>query len=236
MFPLIAMGDQLHVAVAANFKATLQKLAPLFEAQTGHQLLISSGSTGKLYAQITHGAPFQVFLSADQQRPIRLAESTLALSATRFTYATGQLALYVPDGSDRPIGPDYLTTNNPQRVALSNPKVAPYGRAAKETLHTIQLWESYQGKMAFGENVGQTLAFVASGSVEAGFVALSQLMRLQVDANRYWIIPQTHYAPLHQDAILLTQGEKSPAAWEWMAFLRSPLARTTIQQMGYTLP
>jgi molybdate transport system substrate-binding protein len=236
LWPGNASAQTVHVAVAANFKKSFQELAKIFEAQTQHHILISSGSTGKLYAQIINGAPFQVFLSADQQRPRLLAESGLALGTSRFTYALGRLALWTPKGRKHGSGQDYLLAKTPAIIALPNPKVAPYGKAAKQVMQSIGAWNLYQGRMAFGENVGQAMAFVASGSVEAGFVALSQILALDPKPKQIWTVPQNHYSPLRQDAILLTQAQSSPGAVALLAFLKSAATLEKIKQMGYGAP
>jgi molybdate transport system substrate-binding protein len=236
VWPEIAFSETIHVAVAANFKKPFLELSTIFENQTKHHLLISSGSTGKLYAQIINGAPFQIFLSADQHRPRLLAEAGLADPNSQFTYALGRLALWTPNSGGKTIDREYLLSNQPARVALSNPKVAPYGQGAKQVMKAIGVWRSYQGRMAFGENVGQTLAFVNSGSVEVGFVALSQVLPLNPDLEQIWIIPQNLYTPLRQDVTLLKNGYSSPGTKALLAFLQAPTTMKIIKKIGYAVP
>jgi molybdate transport system substrate-binding protein len=236
LWPSSAFSQTVHVAVAANFKKPFLELAALFESQTKHQLLISSGSTGKLYAQIINGAPFELFLAADQKRPKLLVESGFALPKNRFAYAQGRLTLYNSKPRGSPIDKNYLKIENPPMIALSNPKVAPYGQRAKQVLQSLGLWRSFSQRMAFGENVGQTLAFIASGSIEAGFIAYSQVLTLNPDRNQYWIIPQKYYRPLLQDVVLLNPGQKNPAALALLAFLKAPETLKKIEKLGYGVP
>ena len=233
--PGSAFSETVHVAVAANFKKTMQRLATEFTARHKHEIIISSGSTGKLYAQISNGAPFKIFLAADRTHPRLLAENGLAIADSQFTYAIGRLALWAPNASSD-VDNNHIREHNPQRLAIANPKVAPYGAAAKQVLQNIGSWNSYQGRMAFGENVGQALAFVASGSLQAGFVALSQVLDLETNQKKLWLIPQNEYSPLHQDAILLTHGKDNLGAITLINFLQSESARETIKNMGYWLP
>jgi molybdate transport system substrate-binding protein len=235
LFPSVATSQTVHVAVAANFKQPMQKLADIFNAQTQHKVLISSASTGKLYAQIINGAPFQIFLAADQKRPTLLVNAGLADKKNQFTYAMGRLALWVPKSQLQTINQKYLQKKRTLPIALSNPKVAPYGLAAKEVMQATNIWSAHQNHMAFGENVGQTLAFVASGSVDSGFVALSQLTRLKIDPKQFWIIPPKHYNPIRQDVVLLNQGRHNPAALALLDFLKIEKTQNTIKTMGYAV-
>ncbi|MBF0445122.1 MAG: molybdate ABC transporter substrate-binding protein [Magnetococcales bacterium] len=234
--PSVAAGQTVHVAVAANFKQTMQKLADIFIAQTQHKVIISSGSTGKLFAQIINGAPFQFFLAADQKRPTLLVKAGMADKNSQFTYAMGRLALWAPKAKLQTINQKYLLKKKTLPIALSNPKIAPYGMAAKETMQSTDSWGLYQNHMAFGENAGQTLAFVASGSVDSGFVALSQLVSLKVDPKQFWIIPPKYYNPIRQDAVLLNQGNNNPAALALLNFLKTAKTQNLIKGMGYALP
>ncbi|MBF0194230.1 MAG: molybdate ABC transporter substrate-binding protein [Magnetococcales bacterium] len=236
LFPNIANCQTVHLAVATNFKQSMQKLADIFTSQTNHDIIISSGSTGKIYAQIINGAPFQIFLAADQKRPSLLVDAGLADKKNQFTYALGRLVLWAPKTNLKTIKLEYLQSKKKLPIALSNPKIAPYGLAAKEVMQSTKSWSLHQNNMAFGENVAQTLAFVASGSVDSGFVALSQIVSLKVDPKQIHIIPAKYYNPIRQDAILLNQGKQNPAALALLEFLKSVKIQDTIKTMGYALP
>ncbi|MBF0446995.1 MAG: molybdate ABC transporter substrate-binding protein [Magnetococcales bacterium] len=235
-WPGLTIAEEIHVAVAANFKKPFTQLANLFEAQTGHRLLISSGSTGKLFAQIVNGAPYQLFLSADQQRPSLLAQMNLADPKSQFTYAMGRLALWRPKGGDKPLDEEYFHPPPNKRIAISNPKLAPYGLAAKEVLLQLKIWEALRHQLSFGENAGQTLAFLSSGNVDSGFVALSQILDTNPTKDQIWIIPSAYYNPIRQDAILLNTGKESPGPGQLLEFLKSPPIREQIEQWGYSVP
>ncbi|MBF0380853.1 MAG: molybdate ABC transporter substrate-binding protein [Magnetococcales bacterium] len=235
-YPCVAASQTVHVAVAANFKQPMEKLADIFAAQTQHDLLISTGSTGKLYAQIVNGAPFQVFFAADQKRPTLLAQAGLADKQSQFTYAMGRLALWVPGSKNRNINREYLHKKKARPIALSNPKVAPYGMAAKEVLQFTNSWKQHKNNMAFAENVGQTLAFVASGGVDSGFVALSQLKTIKADPKNIWIIPHQYYNPIRQDAVVINQHKSNPGVLALMKFLKTANSKNIIKAMGYAVP
>jgi molybdate transport system substrate-binding protein len=222
-----AAAAEVHVAVAANFVTAAKHLAEPFLRHTGHRLVLSSGSTGKFYAQIKSGAPFEVLLSADDATPRRLEEEGFAVAGTRFTYATGRLVLW----SARPnieIGEELLRKNEFQRLAIANPKLAPYGAAAQEVLERLGLWATLRSKLVHGENIAQTFQFVSSGNAELGFVALSQ-----VQGGSRWLVPASLHAPLKQDAVLLARGKKSAAAASFLEYLRTTLARKLILSHGY---
>jgi molybdate transport system substrate-binding protein len=227
-----ARGGEVHVAVATSFVRTARELADAFRARTGHQVVLSEGSTGKLYAQIANGAPFEVFLSADAERPRRLVEEGHGVAGTRFPYALGQLVLWsrdperVPDAS--------ALRGDFRHLAIANPELAPYGAAARETLQELGLWEALQDRIVRGEDVGQAYQFVASGNAELGFVALSQLAAGA--AGSRWQVPAGHHAPLEQHAVLLAPGRDDDAARAFLAFLQGAPARERIQAAGYGLP
>jgi molybdate transport system substrate-binding protein len=218
---------QVHVAVAANFATPAKHLAEPFLRENGHRVVLSSGSTGKFYAQIRSGAPFEVLLSADEATPRRLEEDGLAVRGTRFTYATGRLALYSAQPNP-PMGEALLRKNDFQRLAIANPRLSPYGAAAQEVLEKLGLWANLRSKLVQGENIAQTFQFVSSGNAELGFVALSQ-----VQGGSHWVVPATLHAPLKQDAVLLARGKDSAAAASFLEFLRSPLARKIVHSYGY---
>jgi molybdate transport system substrate-binding protein len=226
-------AGEVRVAVAANFADTLRALQPVFEQGSGHRLLISSASSGKLYAQITRDAPFDVLLAADRAYPQRLIDGGRALGATRFTYARGRLVLWSA-APDVQAGPELLRAERVRHVALANPRTAPYGAAAEQALRGLGQNEAVKDKLVFGENVAQAMQFVASGNAQVGFVALAQVLNLPPDARgATWEVPRTLYAPLDQDAVLLVRGERNPAAREFLAFLRGDAARVLIQRAGY---
>jgi molybdate transport system substrate-binding protein len=221
------LGDEAHIAVAANFAMPAKQLAGEFSAANGHKLILSNGSTGKFYAQIKSGAPFDVLLSADEQTPRRLEAEQLAVPGSRFTYALGRL-VFISTGS-KTVGEELLRQRNFKRLAIANPKLAPYGAAAKETLEKLSLWEAVQPRLVQGENIAQTFQFVASGNADAGFVALSQ-----IDGTApHWIVPERLHAPLRQDAVLLSRGAGNAAARGFLEYLRSAPARERIRTYGY---
>ncbi len=228
-------AGEASVAVAANFLRPLRALAATFREETGHALRISAGSTGALYAQIRNGAPYEVFLAADAARPMRLEAEGLAVPGSRFTYAVGRLALWSPDA--RLIGGDgaaVLRQGDFRHLAIAEPKTAPYGRAAKEALGTLGLWDALESRLVRGLNVAHAFQLVATGNAELGFVALSQVSGPEdgVRGSR-WQVPAGLYRPIRQDAVLLARGAGNPAAKALMAFLKGPTARETIAAFGY---
>jgi molybdate transport system substrate-binding protein len=229
-----AFAGEAHVAVAANFLPALKKLSQSFEEQTGHHVLITSGSTGQLYAQISHGAPFDVFLAADQERPRRLEAKGFTVPDSRFTYAIGQLVLWSTDAGISKQGWQGLLDEKVKHIAIANPRIAPYGQAALQTLQGLGLWDKVQAKLVQGENAGQAFQFAATGNAQAGFVALAQVL----DANKtnqggYWLVPPELYTPIKQDAVLLTRARNNAAAQAFYNFLRDPGTRSIIQAAGY---
>lgn len=232
-----ALADEAQVAVAANFAGPMKQLAGRFSQATTHKLLVSVGSTGKFYAQISNGAPFDVFLSADDETPLRMEQQKLTIAGTRFTYAIGKLALWSPTAGLVDANGDVLKKASFKRLALANPKLAPYGAAAQQTLEKLGVWSALQGKLVLGENIAQTLQFVSSGNVEFGFVAFSQIQDSgRPPAGSHWLVPQALYDPIRQDAVLLARGGANPAARAFLDFLRNPAARELIRSSGYGLP
>lgn len=231
-----AQAEDISVAVAANFAGPLQKIAAQFEKDTGHKAILSPGSTGKLYAQITHGAPFQVLLSADDETPARLEKEGHAVSGTRFTYAVGRMVLWSTDPSLVDSRPEVLQKANFARMAIANPKLAPYGLAAQQTLDKLGLGNALQGKIVQGENIAQTHQFVATGNAQLGFVALSQVMvDGQMGAGSFWLVPPSMHDAIRQDAVLLNPGKDSKAAQALLQYLKSDKARALIRASGYVL-
>ena len=229
-----AHAGEATVAVASNFTAPMQKLAPLFEKDTGHKLVLAFGSTGGFYAQIKNGGPFHVLLSADDETPLKLEKEGLGIKGTRFTYATGQLILW----SKRPAfideKADVLKTGQFQRIAIANPKLAPYGSAALETLQKLGLLQQLQPKLVQGDNIAQTYQFVNTENAQLGFVALSQVYADgKLTQGSGWIVPSHLHTPIQQDAVLLIAGQNNPAATALLAFLKTDKVKALIQSYGY---
>ncbi|RCX32046.1 molybdate ABC transporter substrate-binding protein [Thioalbus denitrificans] len=229
-----AMAAEVNAAVAANFTAAMKEIVTAFEAATGHKVLASYGSTGKLYAQIVNGAPFGLFLAADAARPKRLEEEGKAVPGSRFTYAVGRLVLWSP-APDRVDGEGtVLKSGEFSRLAIANPKTAPYGTAAMEVLEGLGLEAAVSDRLIRGDSITQTYQFVASGNAELGFVALSQVALLPEEkVGSRWLVPQSLYAPLQQQAVLLKEGAGNPAAVALAEYLKSPAARAVIEAYGY---
>ncbi len=231
-----ARADDVPVAVAANFSAPMKEIAALFEQETGHRALVSPGSTGKLSEQIRNGAPFQVFLSADERTPASLEAEGLAVPGTRFTYAIGQLVLW----SARPGFVDgkgeVLKKGGFRHLAVANPKLAPYGAAAMEAMAKLGVLAAIEPKIVTGENIAQTQQFVATGNAELGFVALSQVLRdgKPVEGSM-WVVPSDLHSSIRQDAVLLAPGKGKPAAEALLRFLRGDRARAVVRAFGYGL-
>ncbi len=232
-FARFADAESTTVAVAANFKLTMDQLVAEFETVSGHEVRVAYGSSGKLYAQIVHGAPFDAFFSADRAKPDALARGSLSVSGSRFTYAIGALAVWAPDARSMP-DPDWLRRADDRRIALANPRLAPYGAAARQTLDALGLTDGTRARWVQGENIAQTYQFVASGNVEAGFVARAQLGR--TPAGGVWIVPPYLHEPIRQDVVLLRRGEANAATLALLAFVRSPAAQETIAGHGYSVP
>jgi molybdate transport system substrate-binding protein len=225
---------EVSVAVAANFTAPMQALAMEFAKATGYQARLSFGSTGKFYAQIKNGAPFQILLAADDETPARLEQEGDAVAGSRFTYAVGTLVLWSREAKFVDAAGDVLRNGRFKKLALANPRVAPYGRAAVETLTRLGLLEAVQEKFVQGENIAQAYQFVASGNAELGFVALSQVMvDGQLSSGSLWTVPASLHAPIRQDAVLLTNGKDNPAATALIRYLASDTARALIRSYGY---
>jgi molybdate transport system substrate-binding protein len=230
-------AGEVRVAVAANFTSTLNEIAIQFEREIGHTTLISSGSSGKFYAQIKHGAPFDVFLSADATRPQLLEDEGLAVPGSRFTYAVGRLTLWSPDPHMlKDDGPTVLLNGRFEHLAIANPKTAPYGTAAKQALENLGLWNHLKDRIVQGENIGQTFQFVFSHNAQLGFVALAQVLDPKINgAGSRWNVPENLHEPLAQDAVLLTNGQYNAAALAFLDFVKGPTARAIIERFGYGL-
>lgn len=229
-----AAADEIRVAVASNFAGAIREIAGRFEQQSGHKVTLMSGSTGMHYAQIRNGAPFDAFFAADVKRPKRLEEEGATLADSRFTYAVGRLVLWSPKVDYVDPAGELLEQGDFRYLALANPKLAPYGRAAREVLEKRHRWQDLQDRMVRGENIGQTFQFVKSGNAELGFVAWSQIQRPgQPLAGSWWDIPQALYSPIEQQAVLLKDNS---VARDFMAFVRGTEALKIIGAYGYGTP
>ena len=237
-FAIVASGmahaADVSVAVAANFTAPMQKIAPEFEKDTGHKAVLAFGATGAFYAQIRNGAPFQVLLSADDETPAKLANEGLGVGGTRFTYATGRLVLWSAQPGVVDDKGELLAKGGSEKIAVANPKLAPYGAAAIEALTKLNLLDKVSARFVQGENIGQTFQFVSTGNAPLGFIALSQVMvDGKIGKGSAWIVPANLHSAIKQDAVVLNTGKDNPAAAALMAYLRSDKARAIIRSFGY---
>ena len=233
-FSYSATGAEVQVAVAANFSTPMKRIAEEFEKSTGHKAVISVGATGKFYAQITNGAPFDVFLSADVETPAKLEKEGFALPGTRLTYATGRLVLWSATPGLVDDKAAVLARNDFKRLAIAEPKLAPYGAAALQALNKIVQFNVLRPKLVTGGSIGQTFNMVSTGNAELGFVAMSQVFEGgQLKSGSAWVVPASLHSPLRQDAVLLVRGKANPAALELMIFLKSVQARATMNAFGY---
>ena len=235
---LMALSDagiagETKVAVAANFTATVKQIAARFELKTGHKAVLIFGSTGKLYAQIYNAAPFDVFLAADSKRPQRAESEGLAVSGTRFTYATGKIVLYSTNPTLINGTSEVLLSKQYNKLAIGNPKTAPYGLAAMEVLKKLGIHDKVKSKIVRGDNIAQTHQFVMTGNAQLGFVARSQVINDKSGSR--WQVPDNLYSPIRQDAVLLKHGADNAAAQAFLAFLKGDIAHDIIKQYGYGL-
>ena len=229
-----ARAAELTVAVAANFIVPMQKIAAAFEQDTGHHAALVSGSTGSFYHQISHGAPFDVLLSADDTTPRKLEKEGFAVPGSRFTYAVGKLALWSPQPGFVDEQGEVLKSGRFDRIAIANPELAPYGAAAVQTLANLGLLAQLQPKFVQGENIAQTFQFVATRNAPLGFVALSEVFSGgRIAPGSGWIVPERLHAPIRQDAVLLIRARGNPAAQALMTYLRSAKAREISRSYGY---
>jgi molybdate transport system substrate-binding protein len=235
VLPVNAIGEEVvTVAVASNFATAAAEVSAAFHDETGYRLRLSMASTGKLYAQIINGAPFDVLLAADRERPIRLEEADHGVAGTRFTYAIGELVLWSRRTDDCRASLEGLGTG---RIAIANPDTAPYGSAAREFLINAGLWEQVERRLVIGENIVQALQFVATGNAELGFIARAQLHAPALpDATCSWPVPPSTHAPIEQQAVLLARAVSNTTAKRFLGFLRSDAARVIIRRHGYRLP
>ncbi len=229
-----AQAEVVQIAVAANFTAPARALAEIFARTTGHEAKLSFGATGAFYTQIKNGAPFDILLAADDERPIRLEKEGDTVPGSRFTYTIGQLVLWsakpgLVDGEGA-----VLKGGNFNKIAIANPKLAPYGAAAVETMDKLGLAAALTPKLVTGESIGQTYNFIATGNAELGFVALAQVLDGgKMKSGSMWVVPAKYHAPIIQDAAILKRAAANPAAKAWMALMRSPNTQDFIRSYGY---
>lgn len=231
-----AYAETATIAVAANFTKTIEEVGKLFEKETGHQVKFSFGPTGKLYAQIKNGAPFDAFFGADEKRPKKTIDDGIGVADSYFVYAQGQIVLYsdkFPVKTD-PVG--VLKAKKYNHLAIANPKTAPYGDRSVQFLKKEGLFNDVKSKIVNGESIAHAFQYVATGNAEIGFVALSQVVDPQspvYQKGQYWVVPQADYAPINQGALLTQRGEKNAAAKAFMQFIKTPPAIEIIKRYGY---
>lgn len=232
----LAQAAEVTVAVAANFTAPMKQIAADFEKATGHKVVLSFGASGKFYAQIKNGAPFQLLLSADDEKPRQLEHDGLSVPGSRFTYAVGTLVLWSPKpGLVDPKG-DILAKGAFNKIAIANPQLAPYGVAAMEVLTARGLAATIKPKLVQGENISQTFQFASTGNADLGFVALSQIMKDgKISSGSAWIVPSNLHTPIRQDAVLLLKGKGNPAAEALANYLKNDKVKTIIRSYGYEI-
>ncbi|MDH4556671.1 molybdate ABC transporter substrate-binding protein [Pseudomonas sp. BN417] len=240
LFALLTLGSasaaEVQVAVAANFTAPIQAIAKDFEKDTGHKLIAAYGATGQFYTQIKNGAPFEVFLSADDTTPAKLEKEGDAVAGSRFTYAIGTLVLWSAQEGYVDAKGDVLKSGQYKHLSIANPKTAPYGVAATQVLDKLGLTKTVAPKLVEGQNITQALQFVSSGNAELGFVALSQVyMDGKITSGSAWVVPAEMHEPIRQDALILKKGEANPAAKALVDYLKGPKAAEVIKSYGYQL-
>jgi molybdate transport system substrate-binding protein len=226
-----AFAAETRVAVAANFAAPAKEIAAAFAKATGHQAALSFGSSGQFYTQMAHGAPYEVFLSADDERPKMVEHAGLGVPGSRFTYAIGRLVLYSKTPGLVDDHGAVLRSGRFAKLAIADPGAAPYGAAAVQTLQNLKLYDSLRPKIVRGSSITQAYQFAATGAAEVGFVALSQVVA--TSGGSRWLVPPSLYEPIEQQAILLKTGQDNPAAKAFMAYLKGPQARAIIRRYGY---
>lgn len=229
-------ADEVSVAVAANFTAPMQKIAAEFEKDTGHKVVPSFGATGKFYAQIKNGAPFEVLLAADEETPAKLIKENAAVAGSQLSYAIGKLVLWsakpaIVDGAGA-----VLKNGGFDHLAIANPKLAPYGAAAVEVMKALGVHDALHAKVVTGESIAQTYQFISTGNALLGFVALSQVLKDGKIEGSAWVVPAKLYTPIRQDAVILEKGKGKPAAEALMKYLKTGKAKAIITSFGYELP
>ena len=237
LISLPVFAGEVNAAVASNFSAPMRQIVTLFEQQSSDTVKLSFGSTGKFYAQIKGGAPFDVFFAADTATPQRLDDEGLTVGGSRFVYALGKLVLWSAQPNLVDDQGRVLRKGSYEKLAIADPKLAPYGMAAKQTLEKLAMWNSIRNKLVMGENITQTYQFAATGNAELGFVALSQVMRDgKVSAGSSWLVPADMYQPIRQSAVLLSGAKDKAAAQAFLDFLKTKNAAAVIRSYGYELP
>lgn len=234
--PALALADEIQVAVASNFAGSMKQIAADFEKASGHKLVVATGATGKFYAQIQNGAPFEALLSADDTTPAKLEQEGLAVAGSSFTYAIGKLVLWSAKPGFVDAKGQVLKQGKFEHLALANPKTAPYGVAAMEALGQLGLVDALRPKFVQGENIAQAQQFIATGNAELGFVALSQVLEKgKIASGSAWIVPDNLHGPIKQDATLLAKGKDKPGPKALLEYLRGKAAQKLIQSSGYGL-
>lgn len=229
----LASAGETIVAVAANFTEPVKEIAETFHQKTGHTATLSFGATGNFYTQIKNGAPFEIFLAADDERPTLSVKEGYGVEGTQFTYAIGTLVLWsAKDGVVN--GPETLSNSAIKHIAYCNPAAAPYGKAAVETMQALKVFDTVKPKLVEGQNISQAYQFTKTGNAEIGFVALSQVIKEEGGSS--WVVPQDYYEPIRQDAVLLKTGAENEAAKAFIDFLKGPEAAEIIKKYGYSLP
>ena len=232
-----AHAGDVQVAVAANFTGPMQVIAPLFERDTGHKAVLSFGATGKFYAQIVNGAPFEVLLSADDETPTKLAKENQAVAASQFTYAIGTLVLWSADPKLVDAKGEILKKGGFKHLAIANPKTAPYGAAGMQVMDKLGVTETLKPLFVQGENISQTHQFISTGAAELGFIAFSQVIKNgRIGSGSGWMVPRSMYSPIRQDAVILAKGKDNPASAALLAYLKGPKATAVIKSFGYEMP
>lgn len=230
-----ARADEVSVAVAANFTAPMKQIAVDFEKDTGHKLVAAYGATGKFYAQIKNGAPFEVLLSADDETPTKLVKENAAVAGSQFTYAIGTLVLWSAKPAIVDSKGQVLKNGGFDHLALANPKLAPYGTAAVQAMQALGVYDSLAPKFVMGENISQTHQFVSTGNALLGFVALSQVLVDGKIEGSSWVVPAKLYSPIRQDAVILNKGKGKPAVDALIKYLTSDKAKAVVKAFGYQL-
>jgi len=233
LLPTFASAEPLRIAVASNFSTAIQALSSQYEQQSGQKIDLIFGSTGKLYAQIINGAPFDAFFAADMERPVRLEKEKRIQPESRFTYAFGELVLWSPDPALIDTELTVLSARSFHHLAIANPRLAPYGLAAQQVLEKLSLWTPLQSRVVRGENIGQTYQFVRSGNAELGFISLSQLQPSDLAQGSYWQVPSELYAPIEQQAVQLSDKTE---VTDFLTYVRKDTSKQLIQQFGYRTP
>ena len=229
-----AFAAETQVAVAANFTEPAREIAAAFKTATGHTATLSFNSSGAIYAQLSHGAPYEVFLSADPDRPAKAEQDGLGVPGSRFTYAIGRIVLYSKTPGLVDANGAVLSSGKFQKLAIADPAAAPYGIAAVQTMRKLGVYDRVKPKIVMGTSITQTFQFVDTGAAELGFVALSQVVN--VAGGSRWTVPASNHSPINQQAILLHPGQTNPAAAAFLAFLKTPVAIAIIRRYGYERP